>query len=123
MREEDFDSYGICEGCERMDCLNKYNACERCVVWEITTTLQDIQDNITELKRIAGVLVEQEQDEQDWWHNITIAGKDYDMNIFDWEDEDGSPLRIATVHPVIRNGSGFADTDMNNYVRLIEKKG
>jgi hypothetical protein len=88
-----------------------------------TTTLQDIQDNITELTRIAGVLVEQEQDEQDWWHNITIAGKDYDMNIFDWEDEDGSPLRIATVHPVIHNGSGFADTDMNNFVRLIEKKG
>ena len=88
-----------------------------------TTTLQDIQDNITELTRIAGVLVEQEQDEQDWWHNISIAGKDYDMNIFDWEDEDGSPIRIATVHTVKHDESGYYETDMTEYVRLIQKKG
>jgi len=30
MNEEDFDCYGVCEGCERMGCLNKYNACEGC---------------------------------------------------------------------------------------------
>jgi hypothetical protein len=27
---EQFDGYGQCEGCEKWDCLNKYNECERC---------------------------------------------------------------------------------------------
>ena len=27
---EQFDGYGMCEGCEKFDCINKYNECERC---------------------------------------------------------------------------------------------
>lgn len=25
-----FSSYGICEGCEKWNCVNKYNECENC---------------------------------------------------------------------------------------------
>jgi hypothetical protein len=27
---EQFDDYGMCEGCEKFDCINKYKECERC---------------------------------------------------------------------------------------------
>lgn len=87
-----------------------------------TSTVQDIQNHLTELTMIAWLLVEQNTNESDWWQNITIGDKDFDINIFDWESEDKTPVRIATAHPVIHDGTNFADTDMSNYVRLVEKK-
>jgi hypothetical protein len=30
LNDKDFDCCGTCEGCERMACLNKYNACKGC---------------------------------------------------------------------------------------------
>lgn len=85
-----------------------------------SSTAQDIRDNITELTMIASSLMKQHTNESDWWQNITIDDKDFDINIFDWELEDNTPVRIATAHPVIHDGSGFAETDMTNHVRLVE---
>jgi len=84
-----------------------------------TSTVQDIQDNIEELKTVALALTVVPTDDEDWWHIYTIEDKEYDLNVFDWELPDGSPVQIVTAHPITQDDTGYGQTDMNNYVRLI----
>jgi len=88
-----------------------------------TSTREDILANIDTLRESAQLLMDREPQDSDWWHCITIGDKQFDINIYDWETEDGLPLRIATAYPVVHDGSGYGTTNMGSFIRLIEKKG
>jgi hypothetical protein len=84
-----------------------------------TSTVLDIQDNIEELTRVAHILITKPNTDEDWWHNYIIGDKEYDINIFSWESDDGEPITIATAYPVTYDDSGYGTTDMTNFTRLV----
>lgn len=84
-----------------------------------TSTVQDIQTNIEELKKVALTLLATPTGDDDWWHSHTIEDKEYDLNVFDWELPNGNPVQIVTAHPITQDDTGYGQTDMNNYIRLI----
>jgi len=87
-----------------------------------TSTVDDINANITALTLKAEELITKWEDEEDWWENVTVGQHNFDINIFYWKDDAGDSVRIATAHPVAHDGTGYGQTDMSNFVRLIVKK-
>lgn len=87
-----------------------------------TSTINDIIARSTELTLKAEELITKWKDEEDWWENVRIGEYDFDFNIFYMDTEDGETVRIATVHPVAHDETGYGVTDMSNHVRLIIKK-
>jgi hypothetical protein len=84
-----------------------------------TSTTKDIEENIQILTKTAHTLLAKPTEDEDWWESHTIGDKEYDINIFIWELPNGDPVKIATAHPVTHNESGYVETDMTNYVRLV----
>jgi hypothetical protein len=87
-----------------------------------TSTINDIIANSAELTLKAEELINKFSEEDDWWENVTVGQHDFDFNIFYWENEAGDAVRIVTVHPVTHDETGYGQTDMSNFIRLIIKK-
>ncbi len=86
-----------------------------------TSTLTDIYDNYDRLVQSAEQVVYKRQDTEDWWHTVVIGDLWFDMNVYDWQTEDGEPTRIVTVYPVVFNDIEWC-TNTSTFLRLLEKK-
>lgn len=57
----------------------------------------------------------------DYWESVSIGDYQFDINVFDWNTEDGEPMTVATAHPVSWDADGYGSADMSNFVRLATK--
>lgn len=91
----------------------------------MTTTKQtlpssksDIVNNINKLGSVAKEFLARNDNESDWWEGVTIDNIHYDINVYDWEDDNQRPIRIVNAHPVSLGSDGYFETDMDTWVRL-----
>lgn len=89
-----------------------------------TSTVDDIvtyhKTLVREARRCIGV--HKTTSDPDWWETITIGDRQFDLNIFDWETDDGKPMIVATAHPVTFDDEGYGTADMGKFVRLMTKQ-
>lgn len=86
-------------------------------------TVDDIVSNYNVLvKRAKELLAEHnEHSDMDDWFTVDIGDYQFDINVFEWETEDGDPIVIATAHPVTWDADGYGTADMDKFVRLATK--
>lgn len=86
-----------------------------------TSTVDDIVSNHKALMKRANELLHKHwwSGESDWWETVDIGGYQFDLNIFDWEAEDGEPMVVVTAHPVEFDQDGYGSANMSKFVRLL----
>jgi hypothetical protein len=86
-----------------------------------SSTKDDIIADIKTFTTLATVLIDKNAIDDDWWEGVEFNGKQFDFNVFDWEDGDKF-MRIVNVHPVTIGDDGYGVTDHSTWVRLLTEE-
>ena len=86
-----------------------------------SSTKDDIIADIKTFTTLATVLISKNELEEDWWEGVEFNGKQFDLNIFEWEENDKF-IRIVNAHPVTIDDEGYGVTDHGTWVRLLTEE-